>query len=171
MNNLRGGSLERSKRSILRSNDSWTNESLSVDDSVLGSFEVKTNVPMDFFKSWDKFLEPNPTPTYHKNVPNPNSKIKSTRPKLRRVRSRSFSDIEPISKPNPILTNPYVSPTATKMSPIQSAGPIELGLPVTETTISENNIHDSSIPDSGKHLMSPLRYELIELVKNKNACL
>lgn len=161
-NKLRGRSLERSKGPSLGSNDSWTNESWSIDDS-LESFGVKSNVPLDFFKSWDQFLKPNssqqpqtgsiPPVIYYQNPtqPNPNDpnlNPKRTKPKLRRVRSRSLSDIEPYQKPKPkpLLTNPYVAPPPTQVP----SGPIDPGLPVTEATTSENITNDSSISDSGK---------------------
>ena len=67
---------------------------------------------MDFFKSWDKFLKPNPSQTYQLQTqpippvvfyqnPEPNPNPKRTKPKLRRVRSRSLSDIEAIPNPKP----------------------------------------------------------------------
>ena len=128
---MRGKSLERSKGLALGS--CWAK--ISADDSSLGSLEVKSNVPMDFFKSWDKFLEPNSTLnlTNFKNQPdcqkpfqpnhlnfltqsksnikpkrpNHKTKLKREKPKLRRVRSRSVSEIEAM-QPVTLPINPIM---------------------------------------------------------------
>ena len=168
---MRGKSLERSKGSTLGSN--WANNQ-SLDDSILKSFEVKSNVPIDFFKSWEKFLEPNSFKHLSHFKPNPNqpnptensqhsipknpkkqnhkSKPKRDKPKLRRIRSRSLCEIKP-GQPLPfsinsqLLKNVAPPPRITPTCPKST----QLELPSTKTTTFENYILDSSITDSGKH--------------------
>ena len=166
---MRGKSLERSKGSTLGLNWTLPSNHQSLDDSILRSFEVKSNVPIDFFKSWEKFLEPdslqqlthfkrnqpNQTENSQHSIPknpknhnpkNHKTKQKRDKPKLRRIRSRSLCEIKPVSITNQLLKNVVPPPTIHPTCPKST----QLELPSTKTTTFDN-ILDSSITDSGKH--------------------
>ena len=173
---MRGKSLERSKGSTLGLNWTLPSNHQSLDDSILRSFEVKSNVPIDFFKSWEKFLEPdslqqlthfkpnpnqpNQTENFQHSIPknpknhnpkNHKTKQKRDKPKLRRIRSRSLCEIKPgqpvpFSITNQLLKNVVPPPTIPPTCPKST----QLELPSTKTTTFDN-ILDSSITDSGKH--------------------